>query len=1118
MRTSVSNYMKLLLMLVAVLTVIATPLELLATNVVSVIPPPLPMEGLTHKDTQQSKPLPGQFALAVDTVYFNFDNTLEGWSFSTSPDTVAITYADAGCNQVGRLERVKYPFDLYWDNGTLKYVAYHHGYNEHECDYEFWSKAIWAPVGPAWDGSKRLEARIYNEPYYSYSVWARFGYQKAGDTNTYYPGGSTGWFPLANNGWTTIFLDEPLPGEFSNLDRIAITMGAYYNEGNIYVDWVRGITQRVTVLHVPSEEYPTIQSAINASTDGDTILVAPSTYTGDGNRDLYMPWWQIVLKSESGPDNTIIDCEGSSDDQHRGLYLDYYGSPDNVVDGFTFRGGYDQYGNGGAIWIDNVSPKIKNCTFENNSGHALNCTWAYPIVSNCRFIGNTGDYGGAVRCSGGEAQFTNCTFENNSAQYNGGALYCTWSSPKVTDCLFDGNSAQQGGAISSLYYPEDAGSSMLLANCTFVKNSANTGAGIYLDTAGTPSILNCIIAFSPQGEAIYVNGAGGPTLFCCDIFANAGGDWTGDIASQQGVNGNFSLDPFFCDFANGNYQITGNSPCAAANNSCKALIGLYDVGCGATEIALSPLAIVFSAIEGGANPSPENLTIKNSGGGTLNWELSKSKSWLDVSSTEGTAPSVVVVSADISALSANEYYDTITVYASNAVNSPQDVPVTLDVQPLNRPPEFVDTCRDTVLEEGQIYSCQIVVSDPDGDSIKITWNHVPNSAEFTDNGDGTADFLFQPDYRHVDSSYMVIFEAFDYDTSVVDTMFINVTNRQLIAKRVPPPDKEILISDSIVVEFNEAVRESSLPDNVVINSYKAAPIAYRYDDSQTYSLIIGSSLGLLKELDTIEIQLHTGILDSAIKPIDKEYSAIVYTGVAVFPGDANNDGIVDERDILPMGLYWGNVGPAREVNPDLTPQEIPAHTFVPQLKWTPMIAVYTDADGSGLIDANDICGVTENWAQTHSVEGAGKVGGISDIVTLLKQFEGDVLRQMYEALINCPESEGRETVMRALEPLLGEREAVLPTTYELSQNYPNPFNPYTSIQFYLPQGGHVTLSVYNIMGQKVAVLVDGYRDKGYGEVIWDGVDQSGNLVASGIYFYRLKIDDIVITKRMMLLK
>lgn len=447
------------------------------------------------------------------------------------------------------------------------------------------------------------------------------------------------------------------------------------------------------------------------------------------------------------------------------------------------------------------------------------------------------------------------------------------------------------------------------------------------------------------------------------------------------------------------------------------------------------------------------------------------------------------------------------------------------VQP-NRPPEFVDTCRDTVLEEGQTFNCQIVVTDPDNDPITIDWNQTPNtaSATFTDNGDGTAAFSFTPDYRHVDQKDTVIFEASDSLTSVADSLVIGVVNRQLRVENFQPQpgeDQDILISHKpFQIQFNEALQQSSLNGNVYTKSKRGDRLT---GDSSTYDpvhyfLFIDNDSDYLMTLDIIEIVLDTGILDSAGHRLDQKYVDTFYTGVTVFPGDANNDGIVDERDVLPLGLYWGNQGPFRATNPDLSPKEIPAHVFVASLRWTPLASVYADADGSGTIDANDICGVANNWAQTHFGERAPQDGRV-EIATALKQVEENVLQQMYKALIDCPESEGKQIVMKMFGSLLGEEPAEnVPTTYELYQNYPNPFNPYTSITFYLPQSGHVTLSVYNIMGQKVAVLLDGYMDKGYGETIWEGLDQSGRPVASGMYFYRLESNELTFTKRMMLLR
>ena len=92
------------------------------------------------------------------------------------------------------------------------------------------------------------------------------------------------------------------------------------------------------------------------------------------------------------------------------------------------------------------------------------------------------------------------------------------------------------------------------------------------------------------------------------------------------------------------------------------------------------------------------------------------------------------------------------------------------------------------------------------------------------------------------------------------------------------------------------------------------------------------------------------------------------------------------------------------------------------------------------------------------------------------------------------------------------REAVL------GQNYPNPFNPTTTIKFSLPRGGHTTLKVYDVSGRLVRTLVDGPRQAGAQTMDWDGTDNAGQRVASGVYFYRLTFGSFVQNKKMTLLK
>jgi len=94
----------------------------------------------------------------------------------------------------------------------------------------------------------------------------------------------------------------------------------------------------------------------------------------------------------------------------------------------------------------------------------------------------------------------------------------------------------------------------------------------------------------------------------------------------------------------------------------------------------------------------------------------------------------------------------------------------------------------------------------------------------------------------------------------------------------------------------------------------------------------------------------------------------------------------------------------------------------------------------------------------------------------------------------------------------------LPTKFALKQNYPNPFNPTTSIAFEMPAEQDVRLSVYNMLGQNIRTLVSDHRSAGRYTVLWDGRDDSGNMVGSGVYFYNIQAGTFNKTAKMVLLK
>jgi hypothetical protein len=95
---------------------------------------------------------------------------------------------------------------------------------------------------------------------------------------------------------------------------------------------------------------------------------------------------------------------------------------------------------------------------------------------------------------------------------------------------------------------------------------------------------------------------------------------------------------------------------------------------------------------------------------------------------------------------------------------------------------------------------------------------------------------------------------------------------------------------------------------------------------------------------------------------------------------------------------------------------------------------------------------------------------------------------------------------------------MLPYEFNLAQNYPNPFNPTTRIEFSLASEGFVNLTVYNVLGQSVATLVDETMSSGLHTVVWNGTNDSHQPVSSGHYFYVLSTEENTDKKKMVLLK
>jgi len=207
----------------------------------------------------------------------------------------------------------------------------------------------------------------------------------------------------------------------------------------------------ITVDDEGPADFNNIQAAIDDANDGDEVVVADGNYTGDGNRDIDFLGKAITVRSESGPENCIIDCNGSKSDPHRG-FLFHSGEDANcVLDGFTVTNGYAD--NGGGIYCHHGSPKI----------------------SHCVIVGNSASFGGGIHSQDSSVAIVDCTIKGNFAGGLGGGIYYRYSSSITIRCTISGNSADRGGGIFNYT------SSITISDCILSDNSAIEGGAVYID-------------------------------------------------------------------------------------------------------------------------------------------------------------------------------------------------------------------------------------------------------------------------------------------------------------------------------------------------------------------------------------------------------------------------------------------------------------------------------------------------------------------------------------------------------------------------------------------------------------------------------------------------------------
>ncbi len=315
-----------------------------------------------------------------------------------------------------------------------------------------------------------------------------------------------------------------------------------------------------------SIEHPfdSIQKAVDFAQLGDTVIVLQGTYTGTGNRDIDFLGKAIIVRSSNPNDPnivaaTVIDCQGSETEPHRGFIFQSTEDVNSILDGLTITNGYQSQG--GAVYIGDSNAIIKRCVLRDNTADAgggvfIAASTDYgPLFINCEITRNA-----AVNCGGGvdfwydaNSVFLGCEISKNTAGVGGGGMYCDRDMRGKVD------------------------------RCVITNNRAFKGAGIMCDTALGPDLSNCIISGNRAEDA------GGGIWWSDTLFEIKNSTITGNLALTGGGIYGFDGGSYVDEPSFSNCIISGNT---AANG---AQIGLSVSILG----QMDELNVIYCDVEGG---------------------------------------------------------------------------------------------------------------------------------------------------------------------------------------------------------------------------------------------------------------------------------------------------------------------------------------------------------------------------------------------------------------------------------------------------------------------------------------------------------------------------------------
>lgn len=346
------------------------------------------------------------------------------------------------------------------------------------------------------------------------------------------------------------------------------------------------------ILYVPSEEYPSIQQAINLAINGDTIIVAPGRYFENIN---FLGKAITVRSAEpNNPDivaATIIDGNRPANINSASVVTFKTGETSaSIIEGFTITGGTGS-------WLQ-IYWEFKGTVWNRCGGGIVCSNYSSPTIRKNIITRNLAGEGGGIYCyDHSNAAITDNTISDNNAIINhgfpdpdpndpnvyddggGGGIYIYYqSNPLVEQNLITQNSSSNGAGIS-VYYSSNptirnniitknllgagiriSGLAPVITNNTI---SFNTYNGIQYESGASPIITNNIITSNLSGKGINALGTAG-TIKYNDVWGHSGGNYSSTVGDLTGINGNISVNPKFINPNGNDFHLDRNSTCINA--------------------------------------------------------------------------------------------------------------------------------------------------------------------------------------------------------------------------------------------------------------------------------------------------------------------------------------------------------------------------------------------------------------------------------------------------------------------------------------------------------------------------------------------------------------------------